>query len=273
MFCFVPFQTKTCQVCNAIANSNDFYPPEIRLPKNPRLRLRGDWISSGCETRQYGQFLTRRLSFLPDGKSWQGEYNFFEDPLCRKGSFSLAVKGSYAGGKVSKVIPGSKEYNFRLIRLKITPKNQQMVGTLRMYDGHCGIRNKWKINEQQDVTSTGGCDVLGIILPNVEFEVIRMEVFNSQTLLYVGQRPTDNRPLKNKEFRPTSFQQPLVKCTNAVSKVISNKIETSFANSNRLPTFAKLSIVTENSGTPRCELSFLTAIVIIVNVLAVHSER
>ncbi|XP_069112949.1 protein APCDD1-like [Argopecten irradians] len=260
-------KTKTCQICNGIANSNDFYPPKINQRKAPRFHLEGDWVSSGCETRQYGQFLTRKLTFLSDGKSWQGQYDFFEDPLCRKGSFSLSVKGTYAGGKVSKVISGTKEYNFRLIRLKITPKNKQMVNTLRLYDGHCGVRNAWKINEQQDVTSTGGCDVLGIILPNVEFEILRMVASERQTLLYVGQWTMSNVALRNKDSRPTSFQQPLVRCSDSVTKVTSNRIEVMLSDNKQFPVFAKFEATPKANGAVTHGMSFWIVLIYVVCVI------
>ncbi|XP_060063140.1 protein APCDD1-like [Ylistrum balloti] len=260
-------KTKTCQICNGIANSNDYYPPKIDRQKPSKFRLHGDWVSTGCETRQYGQFLTRKLSFLSDGKSWQGQYDFFEDPICRKGSFSLSVKGTYTGDKVSKIIPGSKEYNFRLIRLKVTPKNKQMVNTLRLYDGHCGVRNAWKINEQQDVTSTGGCDVLGIILPNVEFEILRMVVSEHQTLLYVGQWTMNSHPIRSKQSRPTSFQQPLVRCSDSVAKHASNKIEVFLSDDKQFPVFAKFEAASKTNGVLRVEASFLAIFIVVVNVI------
>ncbi|OWF48796.1 Protein APCDD1 [Mizuhopecten yessoensis] len=260
-------KTKTCQICNGIANSNDYYPPKIDRPKPTKFHLQGDWVSSGCETRQYGQFLTRKLSFLQDGKSWQGQYDFFEDPLCRKGSFSLSVKGTYTRGKVSKVISRSKELNFRLIRLKITPKNKQMVNTLRMYDGHCGVRNAWKINEQQDVTSTGGCDVLGIILPNVEFEILRMVTSERQTLLYVGQWTVNNVPHKNKELRPTSFQQPLVRCSDSAPKVTSNRIEDLLSVDKHSPVFAKFEAIPKSNGALKYQATFWAVFVIVICVI------
>ncbi|XP_033754236.1 protein APCDD1-like [Pecten maximus] len=260
-------KTKTCKICNGIANSHDYYPPKIDRPTSSRFHLQGDWVSTGCETRQYGQFLTRKLTFLHDRKSWQGQYDFFEDPLCRKGSFSLSVKGTFAGGKVSKVIQGAKEYNFRLIRLKITPQNKQMVNTLRLYDGHCGVRNAWKINEQQDVTSTGGCDVLGIILPNVEFEILRMVVSERQSLLYVGQWTMNNIALRNKDSRPTSFQQPLVRCSDSVSKVTSNRIEVLLSDNKQFPVFAKFEAAPKGNGALKCGMSFWTVFIFVMCVV------
>ena len=58
--------------------------------------------------------LVRRLHFLSDGSSWQGQYDYYHDALCKHPSFSLDAKGSYSGGSDSKLIPGAKDYSFRV---------------------------------------------------------------------------------------------------------------------------------------------------------------
>ncbi|KAJ8303546.1 hypothetical protein KUTeg_019942 [Tegillarca granosa] len=192
-----------------------YRPTSYQEPLRSLLNLPGEWESIKCETRQYGQFLIRHLSFLPDGKSWQGQYHFFQDSLCSQPTFSLDVKGNYVKGRNSQIIPGSTEFNFRVTRLKVTPKNKQTTDSLNYFNGHdCGMPKSWRINMQQDVTSTGGCLTLGITLPNVEFEIMKMEIRNRRIYLYIGKRPSDGHSMRTPDRRPTAFQSPLVKCTN-----------------------------------------------------------
>lgn len=140
-------------------------------------------------------------------------YDFYRDEECNDASFSIAVKGSYSSTGNSIVIPTAREYTFNTTHLKVTVKNYNMLLYMNSYAGiKCGDSGKWKLGQTQDVTSTQGCLLLGISLPHVEFELMKTEYDNRQSLLYVGQRPSDFVPLSVLENRPTSFQAPLVRC-------------------------------------------------------------
>lgn len=173
----------------------------------------GEWVSRRCETRPNGQYLTRSLSFLPDGRSWAGVYDFYKDPLCQQPYFSLDLKGNHFQEQRSDIIPSAKEYIFRTTVLKVTARDFQMVQYLNSYDGTgCGKAKAWTIGVTQDVTASGGCVTLGIKLPNIEYELMKAQNENGKTLLYVGQRPSDFATLSVRKNRPTSFQLPLIKC-------------------------------------------------------------
>ena len=210
---YVFIQTEGCGVCSRVANSNDYYPPELRTHHGSIMTLQGEWVSTRCESRQRGMFLTRWLSFLSDEKSWQGRYDYYQDPLCMEASFTLFAKGSYAGGKPSSLIPNAKDYSFKVTRLKITPKDAKVTEHLNYYSGpECGKAKTWRLGVEQDVTFTNGCVTLGIQLPNIEQEILKMEVVHRKLHLYVGQRFTDEPVRRFRDKRPTSFQEPLVKC-------------------------------------------------------------
>ena len=173
----------------------------------------GDWVSTRCEVRPNGQYLTRSLTFLPDNRSWSGVYEFYKDPLCREPTFSLDLKGNLFWEHRSEVIPSASEYVFRTTKLKITARDFQMVQYLNSYQGNeCGKSKKWKIGVTQDVTASNGCVTLGIQLPNIEYEIMKTESIKDKPYLLVGQRPSDFVSMSVRKNRPTSFQSPLVKC-------------------------------------------------------------
>ncbi|GFN94835.1 adenomatosis polyposis coli down-regulated 1 [Plakobranchus ocellatus] len=207
-------RTPGCGVCSRIANSSPMYPPRLSTHTGTLLSLEGEWASTRCESRQYGMFLTRRLRFLPDDVTWQGRYDYYHDALCQHPSFSLDAKGSYSGGSDSKLIPRAKDYSFRVTKLKVTPHDGRTADSMNHYSGQgCGKAHAWVAGQEQDVTWTGGCVTLGIRLPNMERDIMRMEVSHRKLHLYVGQRLIDRKPGTAYQMeRPTAFQEPLIKC-------------------------------------------------------------
>ncbi|CAL1537138.1 unnamed protein product [Lymnaea stagnalis] len=206
--------TPGCGVCSRIMSSSALYPPRLTSHAGTLLSLEGEWVSTRCESRQYGMFLTRWLHFLPDGASWQGQYDYYHDALCRHPSFSLNAKGNYAGGTDSTLVHGAKDYSFKVTRLKVIPHDQATVDSMNHYGGNgCGKAHGWAVGQEQDVTKTGGCVTLGIRLPNMERDIMKMEVVHRKLHLYVGQRLIDRKPgTSYQKERPTAFQEPLVKC-------------------------------------------------------------
>lgn len=206
-------KTRGCTACAIIANSNQWQPPTLHDSHVTSTDVVGDWVSTRCEVRPNGQYLTRSLSFLPDARSWSGVYDFYKDPLCREPSFSLDIKGNCFQEQSSQVIPSASDYIFRTTKLKITARDFQMVQYLNSYHGNgCGKAKAWKIGVMQDVTSSNGCVTLGIKLPNIEYEIMKTDSIKDKSFLYVGQRPSDFVSMSVRKNRPTSFQSPLVKC-------------------------------------------------------------
>lgn len=202
-----------CGVCNRISSSDELDPPRLGVHQGTLLSLDGEWVSTRCESRQFGQFLTRWLHFLSDGQSWEGHYDYYHDALCRQPAFTLRAKGSYAGGHESDVIKGSKAYSFKTTRLKVTPHSVVTVNTLNTYLGkHCGQAGQWTRGREQDVTRTDGCVTLGIRLPSLEQDLMRMEAAHRKLLLYVSRRSSDHPVRPYHVPPPAAFQPPLAKC-------------------------------------------------------------
>ena len=218
------FQTQGCHVCRVITNASHTSPPKLDEPDAIEVGISGEWVSQRCETRPNGQYLTRYLSFLPNGKSWQGVYEFSNDPLCSQSTFKIEVKGTYAKGHRSDKIKSAYQYIFKTSRLKVTALDFHTVNYLNSYFGdNCGNPGTWKLGVTQDVTDTSGCVTLGITLPNVEYELIKTEYKGRKSSLFAGQRPSDFASLATPKNRPTSFQTPLVKC-GAKNDVLDNSM-------------------------------------------------
>jgi hypothetical protein len=225
IFCFI-FQSKGCSVCHNVANSDDFIPPELPLLEPLPMDLPGEWVSMRCETRPNGMFLTRQFQFEQDQRTWLGYYRHFTDPVCREPAFTIFAWGTYYAGPESTIVDGSYNYDFKVIQIKITPQDMPTVRALNSNDrDDCGKSGSWELNRQQDVTATNGCTTLSLRVPYIEHEILKTTVHHKKTWLYFGGRPSDGKGPTTPRRRPTSFQDPLVKCRTVKPQGYSQKHE------------------------------------------------
>ncbi|XP_026273849.1 protein APCDD1-like [Frankliniella occidentalis] len=216
-------QTHGCDVCHAVARASERSPPILHA--RPRLPpyLGGDWVSSRCETRPLGLFLRRRLRVRAAGAgaaggdawmSWQGEYEFYSDPFCTTPTFTATEAGRYAVGGPSSQVLGALQADFRVERAALTVLDPGMVASLRA-DPRCGgglVLGEWQVGVPRDLTATHGCAPLGLVVPTVRYELVRVDMDSwGQSLLFLGQSDTENRRGGPSE-RPTAYQPPLVRC-------------------------------------------------------------
>ena len=163
-------------------------------------------------------FLTRRLFFSDDKRSWRGYYYHYSDALCRDPQFTIHAKGTYQKGRPSSEVQYAHKFNFRVTDVAITPDAESVADSLNrpMQPGsHCG-KEQWERGKEQDVTPTGGCSMLGITVPYVEYELVKVEKHRHHLRLYLGQRPTVDT-VSSPNTRPTSFQPPLVHCARGMN--------------------------------------------------------
>ncbi|XP_077012976.1 protein APCDD1-like [Tamandua tetradactyla] len=203
-----------CPACGLISRSNEHHPPILPPQAAMPLRLGGQWVSAGCEVRPAVLFLTRLFTFHGHNRSWEGRYHHFSDPACRQPTFSVFAAGRYAGAAPSAKVRGATELVFEVTRARVTPMDQVTTVMLNFsMPGSCGEPGTWALGTERDVTATNGCLPLGIRLPHVEYELFKMELDpGGQSLLFIGQRPTDGSSPDAPEKRPTSYQAPLVLC-------------------------------------------------------------
>nr|CAD7256962.1 unnamed protein product [Timema shepardi] len=194
-------RSQWCPVCQAVSRASERAPPDLHArPRLPVLHsyLAGEWVSTRCETRPLGLFLKRRLRFSAVDRTWRGEYRFFGDLACTAPLFTATAGGRYSGR--------GSELDFRMEQASLTVLDSAMAKSLR-----CGAE-PWVSGVPRDLSRSHGCSDLGILIPSVEYEAVRVDVDTlGSSLLLLGQPDTDNRR-RGPEDRPTAYQPPLVQC-------------------------------------------------------------
>ena len=154
------------------------------LPITGRL-LAGRWASRRCEVRSGSLFLTRQLSLQADN-SWGAEFHYFSDPDCSRPEFSVSVSGQYIRAGRSGRVPGAANIDFLLTKAAVRPQSQQILSQLN--SSTCGLQELWELDDYQDVTAQGGCSELGLTVPSLSLEIIKVELSKQANLeLFLGQ--------------------------------------------------------------------------------------
>uniref|UniRef100_A0A8C5UYK5 APC down-regulated 1 like n=1 Tax=Microcebus murinus TaxID=30608 RepID=A0A8C5UYK5_MICMU len=205
---------RPCPACGLVARADVHHPPALPARLALPLRLGGRWVSARCEVRPAVLFLTRAFAFHARSRSWEGRYHHFSDPACRQPTFTVFAAGRYSRGAPSARVRGATELVFEVTRAHVTPMDRGTAAMLNLSEpSSCGGPGAWTVGTERDVTATNGCLPLGIRLPHVEYELFKVEHDAlGQSLLFIGQRPTDGSSPDTPEKRPTSYQAPLVLC-------------------------------------------------------------
>ncbi len=203
-------------MCRKIQTSNEYDPPKLHRHHPHPSVLSGSWFSNRCETRPHGLFVTRYYGFDDSKQTFRGYYNHFADELCRQPMFTIYVTGSYHRRGVSETLTDAYEYDFHVDEAAVTPKDIRTVNNLN-HDkvAGCGYTT-WTVGKEQVIPTNEGCSVLGLSVPYVEYEVVKLDREHHNNLLYLGQRPSQGNSPTSPERRPTSFQPPLIRCSSHV---------------------------------------------------------
>lgn len=202
-------------MCALVYRSSELHPPV--LPHRPALpiALAGRWVSQRCETRPNVLFLTRDFTFDPEKHAWEGTYRHYSDSACSQLTFILRASGHYAQGNPSTKVLGASDFVFKVTTVKVTAAEGSTAKLLNATrPGKCGPMGGWEVGVEQDLTPTGGCNLLGIKLPHKEYELFKVELdHRKHPLLFIGERPTNGSSPDRPHRRPTSFQPPMVLCS------------------------------------------------------------
>ncbi|KAL3275704.1 hypothetical protein HHI36_020453 [Cryptolaemus montrouzieri] len=191
--------------------TNSKTPPHLLVKAPLPPYIWGEWTSVRCEIRPMGLYLTRLFYFYSEDSTWIGEHKFYSDPFCTIPKFVVTAAGFFQTIGPSYQLGGSYDIDFHIEKASMTILDQRMTQDFHL-PGVCGL-DEWEVNVPKELSSTNGCLPLGIILPSVQMDIMKIEMsFKGALLLYLGQTDTDNMPDIAKNERPTAFQLPLVKC-------------------------------------------------------------
>jgi len=234
-----------CRVCAAVSESSTFYPPTLSPLVHRHRRQRGievrsllpgsSWASELCETRPYGVFLLRRMTFGwgagrllrgADGGDWKEEFDYYNDPLCHSLSFTVRAGGRYVVVGDAETFDDAGrvvEADFGVDRVSVIIWEPRLLDTVRT-GPDCGQDGgSWEVGVERDVTATGGCAALGVRAPTmtgvVVPQLLAAERRNHHVLLLVGESASPPvlhaGSAGDETLRPTSFQPPLRRCVAA----------------------------------------------------------
>lgn len=218
-------QKQACPLCRLMANSNDIRPPSLSRRRHHdddldiARYLTGEWHSMRCETRPLGVFLVRHLAFSRDNRTWTAHYRHYADPYCHRETFTVVARGHYTAGSPAHRIHNTRHFTFDVHAVYVTPHDTRLLQTLQT-DISCGTRDLWKLDARQEVTRTNGCATLGITVPQRQYELVKVERGREHVKLYLGQSPTDGGNPVSPERRPSSFQAPLVQCSDELKIIL-----------------------------------------------------
>ncbi|XP_017772834.1 PREDICTED: protein APCDD1-like, partial [Nicrophorus vespilloides] len=201
-----------CNICANLFSSSKTPPHLFEKPHLPPF-IWGEWTSTRCEIRPMGLYLTRKFNFFISNSEWVADHKFYDDPFCTIPKFVASVSGHFSLSAKNTVIPASTNIDLILENASLIIHSRRMVREMNLLKT-CGPYN-WKLGQAQDLSSTRGCAQLGILVPSVHYDIVKVEInYEGNCLLYLGQFDTDNMPTTNAD-RPSAFQEPLVKCGEA----------------------------------------------------------
>ncbi len=164
-------------MCALVYRASEQHPPILPPSPSIPLDLNGNWVSQRCESHPAVLFLTRLFVFNEKQRTWEGTYQHYSDPMCRKPSFTLLASGHYVKVGQSAKVRGATELVFKVTRAKVIVYDQALLRELNStQNGRCGQPGGWETGVEQDITWTDGCDTLGIRLPHKEYELFKMGV-------------------------------------------------------------------------------------------------
>lgn len=166
----------------------------------------------------HGMYGYRLMSFK-EGRSrrWKLRQRYFNDPLCKHPSFTLLAKGHYSTGPSFRSLSSTQKILYKIQRVKLVPESLNFVRNIKLAR-QCGPSSGWRKGRTVDVTTFGGCVDLGISVPSITRDIVKVsfDETSRKLLLYTGDYTTvefGGQPY------PTCFQSSLIKCDEFTIKL------------------------------------------------------
>lgn len=206
----VRHNTPRCLTCARVGLSELTVPP--RLYYRNATSINGAWASVRCLKENEGVWTVRYNIF--DGNKfdfgiYQMDYTRKASPhRCERPLFELHAVGTFRLIGDSIKVPGGAVYELYQKHAFLTPRHRTFEQIFNAADkGTCG-KNEWDVGRTQDVTSTGGCAVVGYDIPkspNVYHVLIRTVRDEGRNEMYVGYET-------NTKSGPLSYSVMLQSC-------------------------------------------------------------
>ncbi|XP_030750860.1 protein APCDD1-like [Sitophilus oryzae] len=192
--------------------TNPRTPPHLLEKPHLPPYIWGEWTSTRCESRPMGLYLTRTFSFYSEDQTWIGEHKFYSDPFCKIEKFTVTAAGRFMLGDQNKELKSATNIDFSIERASLMVIDEKMIYDMRL-PGLCGL-DEWEVNVPKELSTTGGCPQLGITLPSILHDILKIEMdYKGAILLFLGQVKTDIfNTASDGSLRPSAFQLPLMKC-------------------------------------------------------------
>ena len=129
-------------------------------------------------------------------------------------AFAISNRLPFFLGGLSQFVDGGTNFEFKIKRAVITPHTTSLARQLNASpSSSCGQKGAWQQGVPQDVTPTGGCAGMGLKIPLLEYDLLKMESTHRGTnvLLFLGQTETERESAAFGK-RPTSYQPALIQC-------------------------------------------------------------
>lgn len=209
----------TCSICSTSQKINKNSPHLAIESKLLANFIEGDWISIKCEIWSMGFYVTRSFSFYNMLLlSWREEQKFYLDPFCAVPKFSLVTSGDY--DLTQKNIAKQeieKHVDLYLVDAWLTIFDRKM--SEEMSKSNACNKGTWEVDISYSLKDNFDCPELNFTIPTTQYGIAKLDTNDEgSALLYLGFIHS-KRPLNNKEHRPTSYQDPLIKCTWAKKKI------------------------------------------------------
>ena len=124
-------------------------------------------------------------------------------------------------------MPGGFNLDFNLEQASVTADSEQMVSELN--SSPCG-GGGWSLSVAQDLTMAGGCSNIGLTVPSLSLELVKLEMNQVGSIgLYLGQPSTDrtrgmDRGRLYNGDRSTAYQPRMVRCRDTMMQVEEVKV-------------------------------------------------